>query len=695
MTCNRSLRALAAAVLVLGTTAPRALLAQEPGARDTVRVQQLDSLVFTGRYDDLIGIAQTASEGRTGAVDLRMRPLSREGELLETVPGLILTQHSGDGKANQMFVRGFNLDHGTDFQTRVDGMPINLPTHAHGQGYTDVNFIIPELVEAIDYKLGVYHAEIGDFGSAGAAEFHYVRRLARPFAVAGGGAFGFARLAAGGSARVGAGDLLVGGELKGYDGPWQLEQELRKVSALARYAWGTGPSQFAVTGMAYRNRWSASDQIPRRAVDEGLISRFGQVDSTLGGEAERYSLSGTWRHVGRASVQDVSLYGIWSDFDLYSNFTYFLEDPDAGDQFNQRERRGILGLEARHAQEARAFGAAHQVTLGLQSRADFIDGVGLFRTVARERVGTVRRDDVRQWGTGLFAEATSRWRDWLRTTVGLRADGYLFSVDANRPENSGNRSAAIVSPKASVAVVPGRDVELYLSGGFGFHSNDARGTTITRDPVTGDPVAQVDPLVRSRGAEVGARATPVRGWRATVAVWALDLDSELLFVGDGGTTEPSFASARSGITFANFWRPIPQLSLDADVSFARARFTGVPAGEDRIPGALENVVSAGAAWRPLERGIFAAARVRHFGAYPLVEDNSVRATPTTLVNALAGYQWRGVRLEVSVLNVLDAKANDIQYFYESRLRGEAAGVGDVHFHPVEPRQLRVMLGWGL
>lgn len=687
------------AILALCTVAPFAATtarAQAPADRDTSRVQTLDSLVARGRADDLIGTAETASEGRTGRADLRARPLSREGELLETVPGLILTQHSGDGKANQMFVRGFNLDHGTDFQTRLEGMPVNLPSHAHGQGYTDLNFLIPELVDLIDYKLGVNHAELGDFGSAGGAEFHLVRRLDRPFAQVSTGAWGLLRAVAAGSMRTGAGQLLVGGEAKGYDGPWEIPQQLRKLSGLIRYSWDRGPSQFSVLAMGYHNRWDASDQIPQRAVDAGVLSRFGQVDSSLGGESTRYSLSGSWRRATAAALQDVQVYALRSTFDLFSNFTYYLDDADQGDEFNQREGRTVVGLNARHAQELRALGREHQLTLGVQSRADFIEDVGLYGTVERVRTGTVRRDDVTQWSTGLYGSLQTAWTARLRSTVGLRGDAYLFDVTSDLAANSGQRSAGIVSPKLSLAYTPSRAVEFYLGGGFGFHSNDARGTTLAVDPVTGAAAAPVDPLVRSRGAELGVRATPLAGWRSTLTLWALELDSELLFVGDGGTTEPSFRSRRRGVTWTNDYRPIPSLAFDLDISLARARFTDVPADETHVPGALENVVSAGVTWQSPVRGLFGAMRVRHLGSYALVETNGVRATPTTLLNAELGYTLAGVRLQVNMLNVLDRHASDIQYYYASRLPGEApGGVEDVHFHPVEPRQLRVTLGWGL
>ncbi|MBC7895935.1 MAG: TonB-dependent receptor plug domain-containing protein, partial [Cytophagaceae bacterium] len=366
---------------------------------DTARVRALGTVKVTGRIDDLTGTASSASEGRVGAADLRLRPLMREGELLETVPGMIVTQHSGDGKANQLFVRGFNLDHGTDFQTRLDGMPVNNPSHAHGQGYTDLNFLIPELVDHIEYKLGVHHASMGDFGSAGGAEFHLAKSLATPFLSFEGGPYGYARVAGGVSRQVGAGTLLVGGEGKGYDGPWAVNQALRKTSGVVRYTWGSPLAQFSVMGMGYRNDWNASDQVPLRAVESGSISRFGQLDQTLGGASERYSLSGSYTRIGTRSSQVVQLYGIRSKLDLYSNFTYLLDDAAEGDQFNQREGRSVVGANASHRQQGRLFGRDHVVTVGLQHRTDIIGDVGLHRTRQRERLSTVRQDDVTQSGT--------------------------------------------------------------------------------------------------------------------------------------------------------------------------------------------------------------------------------------------------------------------------------------------------------
>lgn len=668
------------------------LLAQQPPDS----VHRITAITVEGRRDNLNGIAATASVGRVGWRDLRLRPLAREGELLETVPGMILTQHSGNGKANQMFVRGFNLDHGTDFATSVEGMPVNMRTHGHGQGYTDLNFLIPEVVDHLEYRLGNYYASIGDFGSAGGAEFTLRRLLPGPVALVETGSNGLIRTVAAASARAGPGDALAALEFKGSNGPWDVAENLRKWSGLARYSWRAGASEFSVLGLGYSNSWQASDQIPERAIAAGSVGRFGQVDSTLGGSSWRYSLAGAWQRRGAASTQHASLYAIAYDLDLYSNFTYFLDNPAAGDQINQRDRRTVAGGRFEHRSPVSAFGRAHALLAGFETRADFITGVGLFGTRNREHTETVREDDVTQWSSGLYLAADTWWSDRVRTSLGLRGDLYAFEVESDLAANSGSRTAARLSPKVTVAVLPWPWGEFYLSAGLGFHSNDARGTTIRIDPSTGDPASRVDPLVPSRGAELGFRGTAGDRYRATLTAWALGLDSELLFVGDAGTTEPSAPSARLGVTWTNWYRPIDAVTLDLDASFTRARFQDAPAGEDRIPGALEHVVAAGLTVEPGTRGLFGAARLRHFGGYPLIEDNSVRGTSTSLVNLTAGYRFAGARVSVSLMNAFNAPARDVQYFYASRLRGEpAAGVEDVHYHPAEPRQIRISLAFGL
>jgi hypothetical protein len=637
------------------------LLSTVASAQDSTK-KALDTVRVVRRVDDLLGIAPSASRGHVDAEELHALPLSREGELLETIPGMIVTQHSGEGKANQYFARGFNLDHGTDFATSVDGMPVNMPSHAHGQGYSDLNFLIPELVTSLDYRLGVYYADVGDFGSAGSSEFHLARQLSSPFVSLTSGENGLARVVAAAS----TGGLLVAGEVKGYDGPWRLPEEERKFSGLLRYSSG----EFSILAMGYHNKWRSNDQIPLRAIDENVISPLGQIDSTDRGESDRYSLSGSWRHIGARSIQSVEVYGIASDLNLYSDFTYFLDDPIHGDQFNQRERRLTLGGQAT---DVVSLGGGQMLTVGLQSRDDIIPSAGLYHTEREMRLGTVIQSRIDERSTGVFTELSSRWVPRFRTIFGLRGDAYQFDV------NGGHRGSSIASPKASFVFTPTRDVELYLNGGLGFHSDDAR----------------TPALVRSRGAEVGARVSPAQAWRSTVAVWALNLDNELIWDGDHGTNAPSFPSDRVGVTWSNTYRASPQLAFNLDASYVHARFAGQ--SHPFIPGALENTLVGGVIWTPASRGVFAALHVRRFGSYPLAQSDSVRAPSTTVVNADAGYLLAaGVRVQVTMLNVFNSLGDDIDYYYASRLPGEAAaGVMDQHLHPIEPRQLRVSVSWGL
>lgn len=690
---------LAAALLVTAGADPlpaqqRDSVRRDARQVDSTRARGLTTITVTGRADDLTGRAVSASQGRVGRADLRLRPLVREGELLEAVPGMILTQHSGDGKSNQMFVRGFNLDHGTDFETRIESMPMNMPTHAHGQGYTDLNLLIPELVDHLEYKLGPYYAELGDFGSAGGATLHLARTLAAPIARADAGAWGYLRTVIAGSTQRGNHSALLGGEAKRYDGPWDIGQGMQKFSGMGRYSFSRGRDEWSVLGLSYTNRWNASDQIPSRHVRSGTLSRFGQIDPTLGGRTDRHSLSASWqRQLQRGGVR-VNAYAIGYAFNLWSNFTYFLDDDSNGDQIEQQDRRTFGGFDADVWRVGQLLGREHTMRMGLQGRFDDA-AVGLYRTASRARTATVRHDDVNQGSVAAWSTVESRWHERLRTVLGVRADRYAFDVTSDRAQNSGTRTAAIASPKGSVVFRASEGTELYVGGGLGFHSNDARGSTISVDPSSGEAVDRVDPLVRSRGAEVGLRVATPSGFRTTVSLWQLALDSELLFVGDAGTTEPQGRSRRVGVTFANFWRPDPRLSIDADLSLTRARFRDGPVDARHVPGALENVIAAGVSWEPRRRGPLAVIRLRHFGAHPLIEDNSVRGTATTLVNVSAGYAVGRSRITASLLNTFGAQARDVQYYYASRLRGEpVGGVDDVHFHPAEPRQLRLGIAFG-
>ena len=682
-----------------------ALRAQTAGtAAESGAPQKLAAVVVQGRETDLVGIATSASEGHVGQEQLRTRPVIRPGEVLEAVPGLIVSQHSGEGKANQYYLRGFNLDHGTDFATSVDGVPVNLVTHAHGQGWTDTGFLIPELVRTISYQKGVYYAQNGDLSSAGAADIQYFNALPAGFAKIEGGSFSFYRGLLAGSPQVGAGCLLYALEVVHSNGPFQRGDDYRKRNGVLRYSEENAGTGWSATFMGYKAAWNATDQIPRRAVAAGMIDRFGLIDPTDGGDSQRYSLTAEWHRRGRSGVTRVMAYGYYYDMDLFSNFTYFLNDPVRGDQFEQPDKRFVSGLKASQVFFHRIGRAGAESTVGLQVRNDSIRN-GLHLTESRRRHALVRRDRVQETSVSPYVENRAHWRNWLRTTLGARVDAFRFSVsDSNRAENSGRRTATLVSPKAGLILGPWAGTEIYANGGLGFHSNDARGVNTRVDPSTGaatdgagEPILPAKPLVRTRGAEIGARTTWVKGLQSTLTFWLLDIDSELVFSGDAGTTEASRPGRRHGVEFANYFSPTKWLTFDADISLSRSRFrdderdpaTGAPIGR-RIPGSVESVVAAGVTVRDLE-GFSGGLRLRYFGPRALIEDGSVRSLPTLLLTALAGYEFgRRWTVHAEIFNVLNRKDSAIDYSYTSRLRGEpTAGVDDIHFHPTEPRSVRL------
>jgi outer membrane receptor protein involved in Fe transport len=466
---------------------------------------------------------------------------------------------------------------------------------------------------------------------------------------------------------------------------------LGKYNGVLRWSRSGAGWGFNVTGMAYKADWTATDQIPRRAVDTRQIGRFGSLDPTDGGSTQRYSLSSEWRREGAGYLDTASLYAIRSRFNLFSNFTYALDDPVYGDQFEQAERRDTYGGQAARAWQTAWGGRDMANTLGVQVRRDRLNPVALYSTVGRERLAVTREDRVTQTTLAPFASSAIAWTPWLRSVAGIRADHYRFSVDADIPANAGSRSDAIVSPKLTLVFGPWAHTEYFVNYGRGFHSNDARGTTISVDPRTLQQVERVRPLVRSEGYEAGARTQLGRTLLASIALWRLDMDSELLFVGDAGTTEPSRPSRRTGVELLAQYLPSRWLAFDATVAFTRARFTNADPAGDYIPGAPDRVASAGMTVTA-PGGWFGAVRWRYFGPRPLVEDGTVRSPSTSLVNARLGYQVRGnVRAFVDVFNLFDRKDDDIAYFYTSQLRGEAGPVDDVHFHPVEPRSVRVSL----
>ncbi len=674
------------ACMAAGAWLPATLCAQTAAPASAT----LPTVEVQSSRNSVLGEAGTANEGVVTQQQLDARTVYRPGELFEAVPGLVVSQHSGEGKANQFYLRGFNLDHGTDLRTTVDGMLVNQRSHSHGQGWTDVNFIIPELGTLLDYRKGPFYAAEGDFSSAGAVNLKYANTLPSGIASIGLGQNGFARTLLANSPKLGDGNLLYAIELMHNDGPFTVKDIYQKKNGVLRYSQGTEANGFNVTAMAYSAKWHATDQIPLRAVQSGALGRFDAVDQTDGGKASRYSLSGEWRQASGNVATTLNAYVIRQKLDLFSNFTYFLDNPVDGDQFYQPDRRTTTGVNTSQTYATTLWGRESEFTFGAQFQNDSIANA-LQNTVARQVLSTTRADQIRERSLGLYGENKTRWSDSFRTVLGLRADNFHFKVGSDNAANSGTASATKLSPKVNLIFGPFNQTEFYTSAGYGFHSNDARGTTLTLDPKTGLPADKVPPLVRSKGVELGVRTEAIAGLQSSFSVYRLDFDSELTFAGDAGTTNAGRASRRTGFEFSNYYKPLPWLTVDADIAFAKGRYrTFDPAG-DRIPGAVEGVASVALAVDNLGP-YFGALQLRYFGPRPLLEDNSVRSKSTATLNGRIGYKFNPkLKIELEGFNLTNRKASAIDYYYESQLKGEASPVADIHFHPIESRSFRVTL----
>jgi hypothetical protein len=685
------------------------------GAAGTNQIVHLPDVVVTGRQDSMLGIADSASQGTTGAAQLADRPILRSGEILETVPGVIITQHAGGGKANQYFLRGFNLDHGTDFAVFLDDMPLNLPSHAHGEGYADMNAVIPEFVQRVDYEKGPYDAEVGNFGSAGSAHLEFYQTLPQDFVTLEGGMYGFERAVFGLSQTNGPGRILYGGEAYHDDGPWNHPDDYWKFNSLLTYSRGDELNGFSVTARGYHGQWNSSDQIP---ASFGATNFFGAINPTDGGNSQRYSLQAEWHRQDLNSETKITAYAFYYDLDLFSDFTYFLTDTNRGDQFEQQDKRWVAGLDAHHTLFSQWFQRDVENTLGLQARNDWINN-GLYQTEDRVRVdkldsatGTILPadtdvNDFTDTQVGLYAENKIQWAEKFRSVAAVRGDLDYFAVTSlSNPANSGAADTFLPSPKLSLIFGPWDKTEFYVQGGYGFHSNDGRGATQTQEPISADnpnpntPSARIPALIQTKGAEIGVRTLILPKLQSTVSLWYLHSDSELMQDGDtGGTTASQQPSDRYGVELANYYSLTKHLSLDLDAAESIARFTSVDAadaapgspGGERVPEAVGAVISSGITLHDFH-GFSASLRLRYFGPRDLTSDGVYQSSETILLNAEVGYQINKTwRVSAEVLNLLDRRDQDITYAYESRVTPGATPTFQSVYHPVEPIQVRLGL----
>ncbi len=660
-----------------------AVLSPNPAWGAGIPGVQLEEVVVHGKRRILMGTADSASVGTIVSEQIEHRTLLRPAEILETIPGMVVTQHSGAGKANQYFLRGFNLDHGTDFANWIDGMPVNMVTHGHGHGYSDFNFLIPELVDNIRYHKGVYYAEDGDFSTAGTARVSYANEIDRVLKVTA-GEHNYLRGLATGGFDIGQNKMVFGLEYMEYDGPWDLPQDFTRTNGMARYVFGDDFKGGNIQAMFYEADWVATDQIPQRLVDSGEIGRFGFVDDGSGGDTHRYSLSGNLHGELGPANYTANTYVMDYQLRLTSNPTYFVDDLVNGDEFTQFDDRTIWGGNFDINGE---FSPATQYSGGVVLRYDDIGNVGVGPSSKGELRGISLQDSVKNTHAGAWASLGHDWTSYLNTTVGLRYDYFNYDVT-----DVGSRSDGKVSPKISVRLGPWEGTELFLNWGQGFRSNEGRGVT--------DPVTALDPIVDTEGREIGLRSGFFNNMQISVAYFEIDLGSELVFVGDNGSVEPRGASERKGIEVGIFYQPREWLTIDGDYAHTTARFKEDPDGIGNIvPDSMEDVFSLSLAI-DTDDNWFGGARARYFGPRALLEDNSLRSDSTFTINANAGYRFtEKMSFRAEVINIFDAENDDITYWFESRTADElAAGldpIEDLHFHPVEPRMFRLTLEYRL
>lgn len=665
-------------------------------AEQTVTVQ-------AQHYNNAVGSSDAASEGVVLGELLQDRPLLRPGEVLETIPGMVVTQHSGDGKANQYFLRGYNLDHGTDFASSIDGVPINMPTSAHGQGYSDLNFLIPELVDHIDYRKGTYFAQNGDFSSAGSADIQYRHNLDHNFLDLTTGFDDYKRAVLAGSTPIGneknAGQpVVLGGlELLEENGPWNPPERVRKLNFLGRLSDGTRASGWSVDTVIYDAHWHAIDQVPLALIESGQLARYSALDPTDGGNTGRLILRGEWHDRDTNGYTDISAYVEHYRLQLWSNFTFYELRPATGDQFEQREDRNIVGTKAARGWNHDLSGVPSTTEIGIQLRHDQIH-VGLLDTESRVPFTTVSDDLVGETEVGIYVQNSTDWSNWFRSVLGLRADQINMKLNSlNIPENSGSASGSKVLPKVALVFGPWAKTEFFLDAGKGFHSNDARGVIDKIDPTTGTVAAPVPVLAGSVGKEIGLRTEAIPGLQSSVALWSLNSDSELVYNQDSdlGSTSPNGASKRDGLEWNNHLVFNSWLLFDVDLAWTHARYAQMNANGtsgDYIPNAVSRVGSLGFTvthFGPWSGGL----NTRYIGPYPLSQDGTL-AAPSAIVTNLRIQRVLTPKLTISfnVLNIFNRNYYDIAYEQDYRISPEAPVVSNgITVHPGEPRELRVNL----
>ncbi len=663
-----------------------------------------------------------ASSRAVRAFDLQIRPIDSAQDLLQTAPGLVVAQHAGGGKAEQIFLRGFDADHGTDVALNVDGVPVNMVSHGHGQGYADVHFVIPDVVEQVDVRKGPYFASYGNLATAGAVTFKTRDHVSSNVIRLEAGQFGtraatmLYRIPTPGRHQ----GAYMAGQFYQSDGPVEVPQAFRRANLFGKFHSHVGDNaRISLSASGFSSAWDASGQVPQRAVDTGLISRFGAIDDLEGGTTSRQDMNFTYDVDGSGSGGlTMQMFASRYNFKLFSNFTFFLEDPVDGDMIEQTDDRRILGLNARydfsHAVQDAILGTA----VGGGFRTDDVD-VSLWQSPNRIRDRQLVGAQIRESNLFAWARQEIVLTSWFRAQAGLRGDYFGFNVedalegDASLPHASGYAQAVVVSPKLNLVFSPLPTTDVFVNFGQGFHSNDARYVVITervnnvsrRLRRSGETQTAIDSVLvqggydpaqegatlvpKANGAEVGIQQHVGSRFVFSAALWGLDLEEEFVYVGDAGTTEASGATRRYGVDIEARAVISAKLYADADVNISRGVFKDEPAGQDRVPLAPTLTATGGLTYSsPL---MDARLQLRHISDRPANEDNSVVAEGFTLLDFVATRNIRSFEVKLAVENLLDVAWNEAQFDTESRLRDEAVPVSELHFTPGNPFNVRVGL----
>jgi outer membrane cobalamin receptor len=677
----------------------------------------VSEVVVTASRADLLGAAISASQGSVTAKEVELRPIYRVGQLYETVPGLVVTAHSGEGKANQYLLRGFNLDHGTDFASFVDDMPVNRPTNAHGQGYSDQNFLMPQIVSGIDYTKGPYYADIGDFGAVGSAHVHLANDLANQVQGAV-GTSGDEDLFAAGAHRFDGDDRVwAAADLGHLDGPWSPPSEFNRVNFTTRFSHGADADGFSLTGMYYKSAGRLETDQSVHAIQDGLIGRYGTLDPSDRSQSERYSLSGHYGALLGDWKLTSNVYAIHSAMTLWNDFTHDLFDPVNGDQEQQDETRNTYGADVALT---RAFdiGSIHSVTtIGLQDRDD---DVYLDRRHTRDRValdycelansagtaatpytaenGACSADNVQLNDLGVYLQTVTHWTSWLRTAFGLREEDYSASDRSLTEGTNGSTSQALLQPKGSLIFGPFYKTEVYLSGGEGFHSDDAREVfhTVPYEGTTVPFTPQL--LAKATSEEAGLRTDLIAKLQVQLAVFQEDFSSEQLYDQDQGEDQASAPSRRQGVEASAQYHPTPWLELNTDLAWSKARYRGA-LGELKQVYGVEGPYIANAPSFISSLGVlvdnlgpwYGGLQWRDLGPYPVNDgENDPQDKGYSEVNLDWGYKVNATyKVQATIYNLCDTKADAGAYYYTSRLAPNGPEVTGLQVHPLEPISVRL------